>query len=254
MRQADQPVRRRLSLEEGEITAHFAVSGDTLRNSSTSACCARNRAGSVGHELAHDADRSATGVSHARRRERRRRLLVATVIVALVAAVVAVVVIARRPGGRRRRHRRPCSRPAAAVRPARFWRRHGRLRGVGSQPLPSSSPIRLQRGARCPAGAPALPRHRTSAGRFRVRHRSWHRSLPDRGEWYRAGRVRPRRQARAESKTVGPCERQRRPAGSDRRADGVRAVGAADQAFAVSVTAQKGRDAIDAIVHADHRP
>ena len=90
---------RRLSLEEGEIGAHFNVSLDTLRKLvDLRLLRSEPRVGSVYYELAHD---TLTGPILAyrdhKRKERRRRLMVAALILAaVVAATIAGLLLASR--------------------------------------------------------------------------------------------------------------------------------------------------------------
>jgi hypothetical protein len=91
---------RRLSLEEGEIAAHFGVSRDTLRQLvDLRLVRSEPRVGSVYYELAHD---TLTGpilaYRDARRRARRRRLLLAALILAGIAALIVGVLVASRGG------------------------------------------------------------------------------------------------------------------------------------------------------------
>jgi len=89
---------RRLSLEEGEITSHFDVSRDTLRELvDLRLLRSEPRLGSVYYELAHD---TLTGpilaYRDARRRARRRRIAIALISLAALAAVVVAVALVSR--------------------------------------------------------------------------------------------------------------------------------------------------------------
>ncbi|MDF2732102.1 MAG: hypothetical protein K0S92_733, partial [Desertimonas sp.] len=90
---------RRLSLEEGEIGAHFDVSLDTLRKLvDLRLLRSEPRVGSVYYELAHDTlTRPIVAYRDHKRKERRRRLMIAALILAaVVAATIAGLLLASR--------------------------------------------------------------------------------------------------------------------------------------------------------------